>query len=49
LTFGTSLKAGVISGQIPAKLTSPSVAHELAITTADEKSLAIFSREYHFW
>jgi hypothetical protein len=24
--------------------TSPAVAHELAITTADEKSLAIFSR-----
>jgi hypothetical protein len=27
---------------IPEKLTSPAVAHELAITTADEKSLHYF-------
>jgi hypothetical protein len=42
--FGELLKLWCFSILAVAKTTSPSVAHELAVTTTYEKSLAIFSR-----
>jgi hypothetical protein len=42
--FGKPVKTECVRVLAVAKMTSPSVAHELAITTADEKSLAIFRR-----
>jgi hypothetical protein len=44
LMFGTPLKTRCVSVLAAAKMTSPAVAHELAITTAHEKRFAIFSR-----
>jgi hypothetical protein len=44
LMFGRPLKTGNVSALSAAKTTSPAVTHELAITTADENRLAIFSR-----
>jgi hypothetical protein len=44
MTEEMSARVAGVSLVTPEKMNSPPVAHELAITTADEQSYAIFSR-----